>query len=98
MTRRVDSPVQLSFVSLVPGLRVGERAEVDHRLVAGRAAESARTALSRPAPTAYGSDAGERVGGADERGLEPLTVQSGCRWASSAAAPATCGLAIEVPD
>lgn len=66
---RRTGPAQLRLAG--PGLRVCERAEVDHRLVAGRAAKGPGR-VEPAGPDGVRVDAGQRVGGTDECGLELL--------------------------
>ncbi|ROP37471.1 hypothetical protein EDD40_2784 [Saccharothrix texasensis] len=53
---------------------------------------------TRPAPWSNAVSAGLFFADATSAALICAPVQSGCCWASTAAAPATCGVAMDVPD
>ncbi len=53
---------------------------------------------TRPEPCSNAVSFGLAVVAPDSTALSRAPVQSGFRWARSAAAPATCGVAIDVPD
>ncbi|MGI3225637.1 hypothetical protein ACRJ4B_18890 [Streptomyces sp. GTA36] len=52
---------------------------------------------TRPVPCVYAEVAAVGFAEAVSAALIRGPVQSGCRWARIAAAPATCGVAIDVP-
>ena len=52
----------------------------------------------RPPPTSYAVSPASGLAVLTSACLIWSPVQSGCCWAMIAAAPATCGVAIEVPD
>ena len=58
----------------------------------------ARARSTRPAPWAYTVWSAAVLAVLTSASLIFAPVQSGCCWASRAAAPATCGVAIEVPE
>jgi hypothetical protein len=59
---------------------------------------TAAATSTRPAPAAYASSPLSLCEVLISASLSRAGGQSGCCWASSAAAPATCGEAIEVPS
>jgi hypothetical protein len=59
---------------------------------------TARATSTRPAPWPNTGTAGVVCAVLTRASLSPDAFQSGWAWASSAAAPATCGVAIDVPD
>ncbi len=59
---------------------------------------SARATSTRPAPCSKTVNAGFAFVVLTSASLSFAAAQSGCSWARIAAAPATCGVAIEVPD
>ena len=61
-------------------------------------APSALATSTRPAPCSNAVSPPVGLADAVSAAFSCAPVQSGCCWAISAAAPATCGVAIEVPD
>ncbi len=78
---------------------VVEDAERDHAGVQGDGVGGPTADVEAPGALEAHRLAGERVGRVDtRRGLDPRASQPGWACASTAAAPATCGVAIDVPS